>query len=253
MKTTELRGGYAINGDATSPEVIAHATEVTGGPVNLILTDPPYGNIVDEEWDKVKVPDSEFARWMVKWTRDWAETLDDGGAFYVWGGLGKPNFRPFMRYMYEAETPNFTLSNVITWSKKRAYGVQSNYLYTREELAYFVKGNARKPKIFNIPLLETKRGYAGYNAKYPAKSEFYRRTNVWMDITEIFRGKKHPTEKPKRVLEIPIEVHTNPGDWVIDMFAGSGSTGLAARALDRKFLLIEKDEEIYDAMVSRLS
>jgi DNA modification methylase len=106
--------------------------------------------------------------------------------------------------------------------------------------------------VFNIPLLDTKRGYAGYNKKYPAKSEFYRRTNVWMDVTEIMRGKVHPTQKAQRVIEIPIEVHTNPGEWVIDPFAGSGATGHAARKLGRKFVLIEKDEEMFNSMVQSL-
>jgi DNA modification methylase len=101
--------------------------------------------------------------------------------------------------------------------------------------------------------LETKRGYAGYNEKYPAKSEFYRRTNVWMDINEIFKGKLHPTQKADRVVEIPIEVHTDPGDIVLDPFAGSGSTAFAARRLNRKFVVIEKDEEIFDKMVDKLS
>jgi len=73
-----------------------------------------------------------------------------------------------------------------------------------------------------------------------------------MDINEIFKGKLHPTQKPSRVVEIPIEVHTDPGDWVIDPFAGSGATAFAARKLGRKFIVVEKDEEIFNKMVSRL-
>ena len=50
-----------------------------------------------------------------------------------------------------------------------------------------------------------KRGYAGCNEKYPAKSEFLRRTNVWDDVTEILRGKVHVNQKPERLMEVPIE------------------------------------------------
>jgi DNA modification methylase len=54
------------------------------------------------------------------------------------------------------------------------------------------------------------------------------------------------------VVEIPIEVHTDPGDVVIDPFAGSGATAFAARKLGRKFIVIEKDEEIFGKMIERL-
>jgi len=97
-----------------------------------------------------------------------------------------------------------------------------------------------KPKTFHIPLLDEKRGYAGFNAAYPAKSEYLRRTNVWTDVTELFKGKIHPAEKPSRLAEIMIKTSSNPGDTVVDFFAGSGSTGVAAMKLGRKALLIEK-------------
>lgn len=103
-----------------------------------------------------------------------------------------------------------------------------------------VKGE--KPKTFNIPLLDEKRGYAGYNADYPAKSEFLRRTNVWTDVTELFKGKIHPAEKPSRLAEIMIETSSNPDDLVVDFFAGSGSTGVAAQKLNRRCILIEQSD-----------
>jgi site-specific DNA-methyltransferase (adenine-specific) len=254
MKSVEFSDGLAINGDSTSQETVDFVKSYLGDleGVPLVATDPPYGNIVMEHWDRVNTSDDEYAALMVQWTRLWSQLLLQGGAFYVWGGIGLPQFRPFIKYLTRVEDDNFKMSNLITWSKKRAYGVQNNYLFTREELAYFTKGNPKKPLKFNIPLLETKRGYAGYNEKYPAKSEFYRRTNVWMDVNEIFRGKLHPTQKPGRVVEIPIEVHTDPGDFVIDPFAGSGATAIAARKLGRKFVVIENDEKIFDGMISRL-
>lgn len=103
-----------------------------------------------------------------------------------------------------------------------------------------VKGD--KPRTFNIPLLDVKRGYPGYNAKFPAKSEFLRRTNVWTDVTELFRGKIHPAEKPSRLAEIMIETSSLPGEVVLDPMAGSGSTGVAAMNLGRPSLLIEQSD-----------
>jgi DNA modification methylase len=251
MKLVTFDDGLAILGDSTDPDVFKTVESITGC-VPLIVTDPPYGNIVNELWDKYKGTDNSFVEWMISWTELWSNALLPGGAFYVWGGTGQPGFRPFLRYIVQVENVNFQLASLITWSKKRAYGVQNNYLFTREELAYFVKGNAKKPLIFNVPFLDVKRGYEGYNKKYPAKSEFKRRTNVWTDVTEIFSGKLHPTQKPQRVIEVPIEIHTNVGDWVIDPFCGAGTTALAARKLGRRFVVIEKKEEYFESMVSRL-
>ena len=172
----------------------------------------------------------------------------------MWGGVGTYRNRPFLRYMSEVEslTP-FHISTPITWKKKRAYGIQWGYLFTREEIAFMILGDPKKPRKFEVPLLETERGYAGYNAKYPAKSKFYRRTNVWDDVTEIFRGKTHPTEKPTALAKIAILAHTNPGEFVFDPFAGSGSTGVAAKELGRRFVLVERDADTFNKMVTRLS
>ena len=254
MRIEKLEGGYAICADSTQPGTMLQVRQMTGD-VGLIIADPPYGNVLSARWDRVNTSDEDFVQWMLLWTEMWSRMIMPNGAFYVWGGIGSPEFRPFLRYIVEAElSRNLKLANLITWSKKRAYGVKHNYLFTREELAYFIKGDdIKKPRCFNIPLLDTKRGYAGYNAKYPAKSEFYRRTNVWMDVTEMMRGKVHDAQKAQRVIEIPIEVHTNPGDWVIDPFAGAGTTAHAARKLGRRFVVIEQDEKIFEQLLDRLN
>lgn len=251
MQIEKFTDGYAICGDSTSGEVQKCVSELVG-KFPLIIADPPYGNIVPHKWDVVKDSDDEFSDWMVEWTRSWSNQLHDGGAFYVWGGIGLPKFRPFMKFVPKIEVDGqLEMANMITWSKKRAIGTATNYLFTREECAYLVKGRAKKPRKFNVPLLDVKRGYQGFNPKYPAKSEFYRRTNVWTDINELFRGKRHPTEKAQRLHEVMIEIHTDPGEWVLDPFAGAGTTGAAARKLERNFVLIESDKKIFEGMVER--
>lgn len=257
MKTVAFKDGLAIHGAFPDLDVMKLIAR-TAGPLGLTIADPPYGNIVSAIWDKVNISDIQFAEWMLHWTKCVAQLSVSGSALYTFGGIGKqregkkPPFRPFFRYLVEVElqTP-YQLSTLITWKKKRAYGLAFNFLFCREEIAYLVLGNYRKPRMFNIPLLETKRGYAGYNEKYPAKSEFLRRSNVW-DISEIFKGKVHEAQKPDRVMEIPIEVHTAKGEWVLDPFAGSGTTGLAARKLGRRFVVVEKDPVEFEKMIARL-
>lgn len=203
------------------------------GQVDLVITDPPYGEILKEKWDEECY---ERVGLLIE------ALLKPGGTAYVWGGIGRYRKRHFFRWLAEVEfQTSLRIYNLITWSKKRAYGKKDDYLFTREECAMLVKGE--KPKTFVVPLLDTKRGYAGYNKKYPAKSEFYRRTNVWNDVTELLRGKIHPAEKPARLAEIMIRTSSAPGDFVVDLFAGSGSTGVAALNVgERRCVLFEKSD-----------
>lgn len=257
MRIEKVADGYAICADSSVPGIQAQVRQLTGD-VPLIIADPPYGNVLKADWDRRYGSDEDrFVTWMHGWTLIWSRILLPNAAFYVWGGIGTPGFRPFFCYLAEVEKNHrdhgLKIANLITWKKKRAYGVQHNYLFTREECVYLFKGDdIKKPRCFNVPLLEEKRGYAGYNKKYPAKSEQYRRTNVWTDITEVMRDKVHDAQKAQRVIEVPIEVHTKPGEWVIDPFAGSGTTALAAMKLGRRFVVIEQDEQIFEQMLKRL-
>jgi site-specific DNA-methyltransferase (adenine-specific) len=54
------------------------------------------------------------------------------------------------------------------------------------------------------------------------------------------RNVLHPTQKPVEVIQTLIEAFSKPGDIVLDSFAGSGTTAIAARNCGRKFILIEK-------------
>lgn len=236
----KLKNGIAINGDCTSQDTF-NIVKSEFSHIDLIHTDPPYGKILKNNWDKAD-NEKQFVDWMINWVNLWGQLLQDNSAFYIWGGIGIPKFRPFYSFLSRVENEtDFILSNHITWKKKRAYGVQNNYLFTREELAFLIKKDAKHPRVFNIPLLEKERGYEGYNKKYPAKSKFLRRTNVWDDVTEVLKNKRHDAQKAARVVEIPIEVSSNPGEVVLDMFGGGFTTPEACIKLNRQYVVIEKD------------
>jgi hypothetical protein len=316
MRVVEFGDGIAIRGTFPDSEVVTRAMKYLGNGYSfpLAIWDPPYGNIVGDDWDKVQESDVAYAKRMVAWAKVQATMCCPGAAFYVWGGVGLPRrkkktgkgwdppFRPFFRFLLDVELETeWNCSSPLTWKKKRAYGIAWGFLFTREECLYMTLGDVRKPRRFEIPLLEQKRGYEGYDKDHPAKSEFFRRTNVWTDvesdlsdleammekavdpsaselgrsvagmeacarllalknvrgdvwddITEILRGKVHEAQKPRRLMEIPIEVHTNPDEVVFDPFVGSGTTAHAARHLGRRFVVVERDEGIFDKMVASL-
>ena len=62
------------------------------------------------------------------------------------------------------------------------------------------------------------------------------------------KDKIHPTQKPVEVLRYFIELCTNENDTVLDTFAGSGSTGIACKETNRKYVLIERDTKMFSLM-----
>ena len=81
-------------------------------------------------------------------------------------------------------------------------------------------------------------------------------TDVWWHTIVPTNGKEktgYPTQKPLGVLNRIIKVHTEPGDTVLDFFAGSGTTGEAAATNRRGFVLIDSNPEAADVMATRLA
>lgn len=63
----------------------------------------------------------------------------------------------------------------------------------------------------------------------------------------------YPTQKPLGILRRIVAVHSNPGDTVLDFFAGSGTTGFAAAELGRHAILVDSQVEAFDVMSERLA
>jgi DNA modification methylase len=68
-----------------------------------------------------------------------------------------------------------------------------------------------------------------------------------------FKGNIHPTIKPIKLMSYLITLFTRPGDWVLDPFGGSGTTGLACKLLDRNHIYIDFTQEYYDIAEERFN
>ena len=233
--------GYVLCGDVA--DACAWLRDMHCTPT-LVVADPPYGKILKEKWDHADVP-----AWL-----GLMQQLQDHfsrSTVYWWGGVGKPGHRPFFEFVLEVERrTQWRMRDFVTWGKKRGYGKSGDYLFTREECAVFTQ-HGGPYQTFHIPLLNVKRGYAGYDERYPAKSEYKRRTNVWSEM-ELLRGKLHPAHKAPVVCRVPIEVHTDPGDLVLDLYAGSGETSVQAVKLGRSFVAVESDRETAAKICERI-
>lgn len=81
-------------------------------------------------------------------------------------------------------------------------------------------------------------------------------TDVWWHTIVSPTGKEktgYATQKPLGVLERIVRVHSNPGDMLLDFFAGSGTLGEAAAKLERDFILIDANPEAIEVMRKRLA
>ncbi len=67
------------------------------------------------------------------------------------------------------------------------------------------------------------------------------------------RHGKHPTQKPVALIARSLRASTNPGDLVLDPFAGSGATGVAALSLGRRFLGCEREDAYAQLAAVRLT
>src|SRR5690606_4346144 len=134
--------GIVINGDSTAPETFEFVKKyLKGKKFQLLHTDPPYFVLGksfqgdDTSWDQTASSQQEISNWMKGWVKLWLPLLHKGAALYIWGGTGTPQFRPFFVFCSEIEHDpdiELTIANIITWSKRRAFGTKKNYLYTRE-------------------------------------------------------------------------------------------------------------------------
>jgi DNA modification methylase len=234
--------GYVLCGSVT--QAAPWLTTMHCKPA-LCIADPPYGDILPEKWDRADVDE-----WIGV-----IKGLETVGAppTYWWGGIGKPNNRPLFEFLLRLEKETkYRMRDFITWKKVRGYGRATDYLFTREECLLLTLGGEPTP-LFNVTAarLEEKRGYPGYNKKYPAKSEFKRRSNVWCE-TELLRDKLHSAQKAPIVCKVPIAIHTRSGELVLDLYSGSGETSVQALKLGRPFVAVEKDPQTACEIAKRL-
>jgi adenine-specific DNA-methyltransferase len=131
---------------------------------------------------------------------------------------------------YSIETiRNFELDSLIWWGKDGK---------NQPRLKRFLKDN--KDGVVPITLWSSEE--VGHNQEAKAEN-----TLLLHDVPELFS-----TPKPERLLKRVIEISTNPGDLVLDSFAGSGTTGAVAHKMGRRWIMIELGEHCHTHIIPRL-
>ena len=73
-----------------------------------------------------------------------------------------------------------------------------------------------------------------------------------LEIDKLFPGDPFTTPKPEKLLKRVVEISTNPGDIILDSFAGSGTTGAVAHKMGRRWIMIELGEHCHTHIIPRL-
>ena len=164
--------------------------------VDLIIVDPPYLT-TKESWDQDEVVTPHVIEELFRVSKPSA-------SIYIWCGIGEKS-QSLIRW-FPLFDKSWHFKDLITWKKQRGMGSRRGWLYTREEIMWFVKDN--KQFIWNKDHQygDVKRGKMGFS-NVP-KNENKRLTNVWDDVLENLysMGKfqkelLHFTPKPIKALE----------------------------------------------------
>jgi len=214
-------------GDATFPQDVQAL--MGGEKADLVYTDPPYNVAYGESKNpRHKIRDIQNDKldsnaWRV-FNHAFTENIKSaykGGDIYLWGASGPEGMRQRL-WLTEA---GFHWSATIIWKKQQLVLSPANYQRIYEPCFY----------------------------GWLKKSTFVadrKQTEVW-ELDRPFHSDLHPTMKPVALVQRALRNSSKPGDLVLDLFGGSGSTLIACELMHRQCRMMELDPAYCDVIVER--
>ena len=238
-----------------------HVSKImTEEKAQLAIQDPPY-NVA--AFDRMSL--EEYIQWCRAWVSHTFSVLAEDSSLYIWLGADQNNgFQPLPDFILMMRDHAFSPRSMITMRNQRGYGTQKNWMAVRQELLYYIKG---KPQ-FNVDAEYTDipKILKGYYKKVNGKitenlershSDTIRAGNVWVDIQQVFYRMEENVsgcyaQKPIKCIDRIIRASSSPGDLVVDYFAHSGTTLIAADFLGRKCYTLDIDPIYTEIVIRRL-
>ena len=217
---------------------------------DMVFADPPYflsgggisyqsGQIVcvdKGEWDK-PLTGEEMDAFNLRWLAACREHMKEEATIWISG-----THHNIFSVQQQLLKLGFKILNVITWAKTNPPpNISCRYFTYSTEFIIWARKSPKVAHCYNYELMKQLNGGR-------------QMTDVWQ-LPAIGRWEKscgkHPTQKPLGVLARLIQASTLPGAWVLDPFSGSGTTGIAANLLSRRYLGLEKEEAFLDMSRAR--
>jgi modification methylase len=198
---------------------------------------------VDDDWDKFG-SFSEYDKFSEEWLRECRRILKKTGSFWVIGSYH--NIFRVGRIMHDL---GFWILNDIVWIKSNPMPNFKGVRFTNahETLIWASKDDKSKKYTFNYELMKQHN-----DAKQMRSDWYFPICNGNERIRDEFGKKVHNTQKPLALLERIILASSKKGDVVLDPFAGTGTTGYAAKKHGRNFIMIEKENKYIPTIKNRL-
>jgi site-specific DNA-methyltransferase (adenine-specific) len=227
---------------------------------DLIFVDPPYRlsnngftcqngqkvSVNKGDWDKSEGFDKDF-EFHQKWITECKRILKTTGTIFISG-----TYHSIYLCGFALLKNNWHILNDISWFKPNASPNLSCRMFTAShENLIWAKKEKSAQHIFNYDLIKS---MDFPNDKLKEADKQMR--SVWSIPTPQKQEKlygKHPTQKPLALLARVILATTNENDSVFDPFMGSGTTGVAAKKLNRSFTGIELDAEYFNIANKRIN
>lgn len=219
--------------------------------IDMIFADPPYflsdngitcsgGKMVSVNkgsWDE-KLGIKKKHQFNKKWIKLCYDVLKDDGTLWISGTMHN-----IYSIGMALEEEGFKIINNITWRKLNPPPNIScrAFVHSTETILWAKKDLKKAKHKFNYSTMRELNG--GKQMK-----------DVWeTSLTKPSEKKcgKHPTQKPIELLENIIKASTDENDSILDPFNGSGTTGIAASRLNRKYIGIEQEREYLDLTIRR--
>lgn len=209
---------------------------------DMVFADPPYflssggiscqsGKVVcvnKGNWDKPTTPEA-MDSFNLRWLKAVRNHMKENATIWISG-----THHNIFSIQQQLLKLGFKILNVITWAKTNPPpNISCRYFTFSTEFIIWARKSAKVPHYFNYQLMKQ-------------LNDDKQMTDVWR-LPAIAKWEKscgkHPTQKPLGVLTRLLQASTKPNDWVLDPFSGSGTTGIAANLLGRKYLGLEIEEE----------
>ena len=242
--------------------------KIDKGSVDLVFADPPFNigykyDTYDDNRSK-----EDYLSWTNTWLNKVTKVIKPNGSIYI--AIGDDYVA---HIKLKLDDLGLTMRNWIIWHYTFGVSCKNKFNRSHTHILYYVKDkndftfNYLDPKV-RIPSARStvyKDKRANSIGKLPDDTwiirskedgEFFREdSDTWLisRICGTFKERtEHPCQMPEKILERIIRVSSNQGDTVLDPFAGSGTTLVAAKKLKRNFIGIELSEKYIEIINFRL-